>query len=182
MRTSDCCFKSLSLGCFLPQHCIVTEVANTVKGCKYLWGFGLICFGLTLPELRKAIWRESGSFSRRDLSGWQGALASWESRRDEGKLCSLSGPSSETANTKGSCPRPSAGETVGGMRSGQWSRKAVIPLQDKIWDGGPETTLWPCIDTGVRPSQSEPFIPFSYSDSFKGGHVTHKARPIQFNF
>ena len=59
----------LSLGRFLTQRCIVTEVSNTVKGCKYLWGFGLICFGLTLPELRKAIWRLSGSFSRRDLSG-----------------------------------------------------------------------------------------------------------------
>lgn len=113
MRTSDCCFKSLSLGRFLTQHCIVTEVTNTVKVCKYLWGFGLICFGLTLPELRKAIWRGSGNFSRRDLSGWQGALASWESRRDEGKPCSLSGPSSEATNTKGSCPRPSAGGNCG---------------------------------------------------------------------
>lgn len=181
MRTSDCCFKSLSLGRFLTQRCIVTEVSNTVKGCKYLWGFGLICFGLTLPELRKAIWRLSGSFSRRDLSGWQGALASWESRRDEGKLFIVR---TIIVNSKVKAPAlgPVLGETMGGIRSGQCSRKAMIPLQDKIWDGGSETTLWHCIHREVRPSQSEPFIPFGYSDWFKDGHVTHKARPIQFNF
>ena len=124
MRTSDCCFKSLSLGRFLTQRCIVTEVSNTVKGCKYLWGFGLICFGLTLPELRKAIWRLSGSFRRRDLSGWQGALASWESRRDEGKLhCQ---DHHRKQQSKGTCPRPSAG--------GNYGRYKVRSVLEKSYD------------------------------------------------
>lgn len=47
MRRSDCCFKSLSLGWFLKQPCVVTELTDTVRGYKYLWGIGLVCLGLT---------------------------------------------------------------------------------------------------------------------------------------